>query len=206
MSPCRKRGCKTRDYILVPAISAFGACLAAGNLEEFAMKSNALTKDETRKTDQHETVKDQLRNQVHDEIQKKSRIDDREKSEIESVAHDLKHKAIHEVSATESEIAQSRTAARISQVINYIFGLIYGLLGLLIALELIGARESSGFKQFINVVTAPLVAPFKGLMPDPRVGNYQLMLSYIIGLVVYGLIHLALKGLLRLMAERPTTV
>lgn len=170
------------------------------------MKSNSLRKDEDRRTDQHETVKGQLRNQVHAEIQRKSDIDNQEKSEIESVAHELKHKAIREVSATESEISRARTVARISQVINYIFGLIYGLLGLLIALELIGARESSGFKQFINAATAPLVAPFKGLMPDPRVGNFQLMLSYIIGLIVYGLLHLAVKGLLRLLVERQTTV
>src|SRR5262249_22466547 len=131
---------------------------------------------------------------------------DHETAKIESVAHDLKQKAVHEVSATETEIQRAREVARVSQVINYLFGLVYGLLGLLIALELIGARESSGFKQFINAVTAPLVAPFKGLMPDPRVGNYQLMLSYIIGLVVYALLHFAVKGLLRVIAERQTRV
>ena len=170
------------------------------------MKSNALRKDEDRRTDQYETVKDQLRNQVHDEIQGKSGIDDHEKAEIESVAHELKHKTIHEVAEMESEISHARKAARISQVIDYLFGLIYGLLGLLIALELIGARETSGFKQFLNTVTAPLVVPFRGLMPDPRVGHFQLMLSYIIGLIVYGLLHLAVKGLLRLLAERQTSV
>jgi uncharacterized protein YggT (Ycf19 family) len=184
----------------------FGADLAMFNMEEFVMKSNSLRKDEDRRSDQHETVKGQLRNQVHDEIQRKSDIDAREKAEIESVAHELKRKAIHEVSDTESEIARTRQVARISQVIDYLFALVYGLLGLLIALDLMGARESSGFKRFIDVVTGPLVAPFKGLMPNPSVGHFQLMLSYIIGLIVYGLLHLAVKGLLRLFAERRTTV
>jgi hypothetical protein len=170
------------------------------------MKSNSIRKDEDRKLDQHESVKGQLRDQVHEEIRRGSDIDDREKADIRSVAHDLKHKAIHEVSATESEISRGRIVARISQVIDYVFGLVYGLIGLLIALELMGARQASGFKQFIDTVTWPLVAPFKGLMPDPRVGNFQLMLSYIIGLVVYGLIHLAIKGFLRLTAERRTTI
>jgi uncharacterized protein YggT (Ycf19 family) len=170
------------------------------------MRSNSLRKDEARRTEQFESVKGELGKQVRDEIKKKSANDDREKTGIESVAHELKEEAIHEVAATESEIARARTVARISQVINYLFGLIYGLIGLLIALELMGARESSGFKQFINLITAPLVAPFKGLMPDPRIGNYQLMLSYIIGLVVYGLLHLAMKGLLRLAGERETSI
>ena len=170
------------------------------------MKSNSLRKDEDQRTDQYESVKDQVRNQVHEEIQRKSGIDSREKAEIESVAHDLKHEAIHEVAATENEISRARTVGRISQVMDYLFGLVYGLLGLLIALELMGARDSSGFKQFMNAITRPLVAPFRGLMPDPRVGHYQLMISYIIGLIVYGLIHLAVNGLLRLLAERKTSI
>jgi uncharacterized protein YggT (Ycf19 family) len=170
------------------------------------VKSNSLRKDEDRKSDQHEAVKGQLRNQVHEEIRRRSDIDNDEKAEIESVAQDLKHKAIREVSATETELSRAKQVARTSQVIDYVFGLIYGLLGLLIVLELIGARQSSGFKQFIDTVTSPLVAPFKGLMPDPSVGNFQLMLSYIIGLIVYGLIHLALRGLLRLLAERKTAL
>src|SRR5207244_3703258 len=59
--------------------------------EDLAMKSNSLRKDEDRRTDQFETVKDQLRNQVHDEINRTSHVDDHEKAEIESVAHELKH-------------------------------------------------------------------------------------------------------------------
>ena len=172
------------------------------------MKSNvnSLKQDEDRKATQHETVKGELRKQVHDEIKQRSDIDDREKAEIESVAHELKHKAIHEVSTTEREIVRARQFARISQVVDYAFALVYGLLGLLIALELLGARQSSGFKQFLDAVTYPLVAPFKGLMPDPRVGNFQLMLSYVIGLIVYGLIHLAIRGLIRLIAQKPTAI
>lgn len=96
--------------------------------------------------------------------------------------------------------------ANISQVIDYAFCVLYGLLALLIALELIGAREGSGFKQLLNTVTAPFLAPFKGLMPDPAVGSFQLMTSYIIGLVVYLLLHMAINGALRLFVIRKTTV
>jgi hypothetical protein len=43
-------------------------------------------------------------------------------------------------------------------------------------------------------------------MNDPAVGSFQFMLSYVVALAVYGLLHLAINGLLRLMAERKTTV
>jgi uncharacterized protein YggT (Ycf19 family) len=118
------------------------------------------------------------------------------------VAARLKHKATAEVAETESELERARRSLRVSQVVDYVFFLIYGLIGLEIALELFGARQSSGFKRFLDAVTWPLLAPFRGLMPDPAVGSLQLMLSYIVALVVYFLLHRAVIGLLRLFAER----
>ena len=167
---------------------------------------NKLDYKETRRTTQHEEVKRQLRDTVHQEIKRNSRIVEDEKAEIGTVAHDLKERAIREVSSTEQELARARALARVSQVIDYVFGLIYGLICLLIALELLGARESNGFKNFIDTVTYPLVAPFKGLLFDPSVGQFRLMLSYIVGLIVYALVHFALKGFLRLIAQRRTTI
>jgi uncharacterized protein YggT (Ycf19 family) len=96
--------------------------------------------------------------------------------------------------------------ARISQIIDYLFYLVYGVIGLEIALDLLGARESNWFKGLLDALAAPLVAPFNGLMPEPSRDHYSLRLSYIIGLVVYILINLAIKGLLRLIAHRKTTV
>jgi ABC-type amino acid transport system permease subunit len=39
-------------------------------------------------------------------------------------------------------------------------------------------------------------------MPDPAIGSFQLMLSYVLALVVYFLLHSAVKGLFRLLARR----
>jgi len=83
---------------------------------------------------------------------------------------------------------------------------IYGLIGLEIVLELFGARQASGFKRFLDAVTLPLLGPFRGLMPDPAVGSMQLMLSYIVALGVYSLLHMALNGVLRLFAQRKSSI
>jgi uncharacterized protein YggT (Ycf19 family) len=110
------------------------------------------------------------------------------------------------VAASEAELGRARAGARVSQIVDYVFYVLYGLIGLQIALELLGAREASGFKQFMNTVTYPFLAPFKGLMADPAVGSSQLMFSYIIGLVVYLLLHLAINGALRLLVTKKTEI
>lgn len=80
------------------------------------------------------------------------------------------------------------------------------MIGLEIALELFGARQSSSFKRFLDTVSAPFLGPFRGLMPDPAVGSLQLMLSYIVALVVYCLLHAALNRLMRLFVVRKSTI
>jgi hypothetical protein len=43
-------------------------------------------------------------------------------------------------------------------------------------------------------------------MPDPAAGGFQLMLSYLVALAAYVLLHLAVNGLLRIFAQRKTAV
>ena len=86
------------------------------------------------------------------------------------------------------------------------FFVIYGLIGLEIILELLGARENAGFKRFLDAITLPLLAPFKGLLPTPSMGPMQLTLSFIFGLVAYMFLHLAINGILRMMAHRKLSV
>ncbi len=92
--------------------------------------------------------------------------------------------------------------SRLMQVIDYVFFLVYSLIGLEIVLDLLGARESSGFKRFLDAVTWPLLAPFRGLLPTPSVGPAQLVLSYVAALAVYAILHQAIKRLVRILRPR----
>jgi uncharacterized protein YggT (Ycf19 family) len=163
--------------------------------------------DEARRIAQHETVKGKLQEDVHARIAQESATSSpAEQAEVKSVAADLKHKATAEVAETEGELSRARRMIRVSQVGEYAFFVIYGLIGLEIVLELFGARQASGFKRGLDAVTWPLLAPFRGLMPDPAVGSMQLMLSYVAAFVVYVLLHLAFNGLLRLFTQRKSSV
>lgn len=76
---------------------------------------------------------------------------------------------------TETEVER----ARVSQVVDYIFYLIYGLITLEIVLDLLGARESNSFNRCIEALNRPLLSPFRGLLVDPSNGRFQLRLSYL---------------------------
>jgi uncharacterized protein YggT (Ycf19 family) len=167
------------------------------------MDPEKVAADESRRIAQHERMKGKLEADVHDRIEREAAHSaPSEQAEVEAVASRLKHKATAEVAETESELERARRTLRVSQVVDYVFYLVYGLIGLEIVLELLGARQGNAFKRFLDTVTWPLLAPFRGLMPDPAMGSFQLMLSYIVALVVYFLLHRSLVALMRIFAER----
>ncbi len=165
-----------------------------------------LVVDESARLSRHEQVKGAVEAKVQDEIRQKADAPADDHARVEAVAGQLRQKALTEVVDTEAELQRSRTMARVSQVVDYLFYLVYGLIGLEVALELLGARQSSGFKRFLDTLASPLLAPFRGVLPDPSIGPFQLMMSFLVALAVYMLLHLAVNGLLRIFVQRKTSV
>jgi YggT family protein len=92
-------------------------------------------------------------------------------------------------------------------VIDYLFGLLYGLLAIRLVLSLLAARSDNGFVQFIVSVTDPFYSPFKGIVSSPTVeGGHTLVLPLIIALIAYALLHAAINGLLRMFIHRKTEI
>ncbi len=152
-------------------------------------------------------VKEKIQQDVNAEIANHAdQLDDNERAQVAAVGGQLKHKALKEVVSSEAELERSRGIARASQIVDYVFYLIYGLIALQITLDLLGARRGNGFRNFIDVVCAPLLAPFNSLMPSVGAGSFQLRLSYVFALVVYLLLHMAVNGLLRVLASRKTVI
>lgn len=165
------------------------------------------TVDESNRAARYEDVKGKVQQEVNEEIASQAgRLDDHERVQVAAVGGRLKHKAMREVIDTEADVERARGIARFSQFVDYLFYLIYGLISLQISLDLLGARRGNGFRDFIDTVCAPLLAPFKGLMPSVGSGSFQLRLSYVFALVVYLLLHMAINGLLRLLASRKTAI
>jgi YggT family protein len=93
---------------------------------------------------------------------------------------------------------------RARQVVDYVFYLLYGVLAIRFVLALFGAGETAGFVQFIHNLTNPFYAPFSGIVNDVALNGGRLDLGLIIALLAYMLLHVAVRGLLRLVAgEEP---
>jgi uncharacterized protein YggT (Ycf19 family) len=171
------------------------------------MEEDKVALDEARRGAQHASVKTQIEGNVNAEIKGRARTASPEQSErVGQVAEEFRGRAIAETVASEHAVARSRGAARISQYIDYGFYVIYTLLTIRLALGLIAARSTSGFVQFINAVTYPLYLPFRGIVPSPSAEGSTLGLPIIIAIIVYIVLHAAINGLLRLAANRKTTI
>lgn len=171
------------------------------------VEDQKLSIDEMNRVAQHEAIKGKARQEIEAEIERDARAAaDVDRDKVSAVGGRLREKAISEVASTEAEIDRGRAAARISQIVDYIFYFVYGLIALEIFLELLGAREGNAFKEFVDAVTAPLLVPFVTLMPDLSAGRFQLKISYLVALAVYLLLHGAINGILRMMAHRKTAV
>jgi uncharacterized membrane protein len=167
-----------------------------------------LAADEARRAVQHEAVKAQVEGEVQAEIADQAQAPaPGESQKVQQVAGEFRAKAVNEVVNTEREVERGRGAARISQVIDYIFYVIYALLGMRFLLALMAARSTAGFVQFIVTVTNPFYAPFKGIVASPSTDQgHTLLLPIVVALIAYILLHLAINGILRMLAHRKTQI
>ena len=172
------------------------------------MDDDKLAMDEARRAEQHGAVKSQVEGEVQSEIaDRAAQAPPAQAEKIGQVAGEFRAKAVNEVVQTEREVGRARGAARISQVVDYIFYVIYALLGLRFLLALLAARSTAGFVRFIVAVTDPFYRPFRGIVASPSTDSgHTLMFPLVIAIIVYVLLHLGINGLLRIIAHRKTAV
>jgi hypothetical protein len=167
-----------------------------------------LAVDESRRAVQHESIKASVEDDVNAEIAEHAHQQARgSEAEIRRVARSMREHAVDEVADSEREIQRSRGVARVSQIIDYAFFVVYALLAMRFLLALIAARSSAGFVRFIVTVTEPFYAPFKAIVASPRTDDgHTLMLPMVVAIAAYAVLHLAINRLLRLFVHRKTAV
>lgn len=172
------------------------------------MEDDKLASEEARRSVQHDSVKAQVEGEVNAEIaEKASQTAPSDERRIEDVAGTFRAKAVDEVISTEREVERGRGAARVSQVVDYIFYLIYALLAMRFLLALLAANSRAGFVQFVVAITNPFYAPFRGIVRSPATGEgHTLMVPIIVAIIAYVILHLAINGLLRMLAHRKTQI
>lgn len=91
--------------------------------------------------------------------------------------------------------------ARIMQVVDYLFGVLYVLIGFEFVLEFAAARDGNAFKQFLDALASPFLDPFRTLLPTFSLGGSQLIASYLVALITYAVLHAGLRRLARMATE-----
>ena len=173
------------------------------------MSDDKLAIEEARRAAQHDSVKTQVEGEVEAEIGQRAaeRTTQDESRKIDHVAGEFRSKAVDEVIDTEREVQRSRGLARVSQVVDYIFYVIYALLGMRFLLALLAARSGAGFVRFIVAVSNPFYEPFRGIVASPRTdAGHTLLLPIIVAIIAYVLLHLGISALLRMFAHRKTAI
>jgi uncharacterized protein YggT (Ycf19 family) len=172
------------------------------------VKDDRLATDEARRVDQHEAATARVEHDVNEEIAHRAeRGSPEDASKMNRIASDMRGDAMDEAAGTSREMGRARSTARISQVVDYLFGLLYGLLAIRLVLLLIAAQSSNAFVQFIDTVTNPFYSLFRGIVGSPSAeGGYTLAVPILIAIVVYALLHAAINGLLRMLVHRKTVV
>ena len=103
----------------------------------------------------------------------------------------------------------SRSASPLATWVNVIYlvlAVIDGLIAIRFVLKLLAANPQAGFARFIDGVTAPLVAPFAGLLGNPGSSNgSQLEVTSLAALAVYALVAWLLTRIVRLVLNRTVT-
>ena len=171
------------------------------------MVDDKLEREEAQRSANYETVKSNVESGVRgDIVANANQTGASQVAYVEDVAAGMREKALGEVTQTEREVERGRAAARVSQVVDYIFMIIYAILAIRLLLELFGARESAGFVRFINAVSNPFYAPFRGIVASPSDNGFTLALPIVVAIVAYMILHLIINGLLRIFAHRKVEV
>ncbi len=173
------------------------------------MVDDKLEREEAQRAADYEAIKSDVKAEVGGEIRAEANrpATTSDAEQIEDIAEHMRGKAVREVGETEREVTRGRVVARISQVIDYVFFLIYGLLIIRLLLALFAANSANDFVQFVRSITDPIYSPFKGIVASPATPEgYTLALPIVIALVVYLLLHMAINGLLRMFVHRKTEV
>jgi YggT family protein len=93
------------------------------------------------------------------------------------------------------------TSYRWVAVIWYVISVVNVLCGVRFVLRLLGASTASQFVTFVYGVSAPLVAPFRGIFPEPGTGPFVWDPAALVAIGVYTLIGAGIVALIRILAN-----
>jgi hypothetical protein len=126
---------------------------------------------------------------------------------LEGMAEEVKDKAVAEVRDAAHIEQRRKSLARLVQIIDFLFSVVYVLLGTRLALGMMAANSEAGFVQLIRTMTDPFYAMFRGVVASPTVeGGYTFALPILVAIGAYALLHWGVRSLAKLAAYRSSEI
>ncbi len=94
---------------------------------------------------------------------------------------------------------------RITALVNFLFLLLEGVIGLRVLLKLMEANPANVFASAIYHLSALFLVPFSSLTANPVVGGMVLEMTSIAAMLVYALVAWAIIRLIWLVFYQPST-
>lgn len=114
---------------------------------------------------------------------------------------ELRERTMRQAEANQAVLERRRALTPLFRFVDFVFFLIYAVLGIRLVLTLLAARPEAPFAQFIFRVSEPLYAPFRGLLPNLTTeAGFTVALPLIFAMLVYGLVHAGIRKLLSVFA------
>ncbi len=160
--------------------------------------------DEDRLADQHEAAQSAVEQDLTSEVSLRAeREAHKDSPDLDRMAQTAKERAVAEVAGAARRAERRRGLARLVQVMDYLFGIVYVLLAVRLVLDIIGANPASGFVKLVATVTDPVFAMFQGILRSPHVpGGFTIALPILVAIGAYALLHWGARSLSRLIAYR----
>ncbi len=93
-----------------------------------------------------------------------------------------------------------------TRAIYLVLGVVEGLIAIRFVLKLLAANPDAGFAAFVYGLTAPLLAPFNGLLNNPGGGSGSLFeVTSLVAMAVYALVAWLLARIVGLVLDRTVT-
>lgn len=163
--------------------------------------------EEDRLVNQHESTKATVERDLSAKVsQRADQVEPKDEAVIDSMAEQVKSKAVAEVQGAARTSARRQGIARTIQIIDFVFYAVYVLLGVRLVLGMIAANSQSGFVKLIDTLTEPFYAFFKGIVQSPSSGGYTIVFPILIAIGAYVLLHWGVRSLARLIAYRQSEI
>ena len=95
--------------------------------------------------------------------------------------------------------SRGRTLSMVERGLDFVFGLLYLVLAIRLALDFFRASKGAGFYELISSLSDPFYAPFRGLFGATSVEGHPMVWPLLVAILAYMVLHAVLRRGLRLL-------